>query len=69
MIDPSEEDVGRSVVYTGNRYPGGKLEEGVITSFNNACVFVRYGANKGSQATSRADLEYAVPSQLPEDTQ
>src|SRR5712664_3774610 len=37
MIEPSEEDVGRAVVYTG---PGGALEDGVITSFNNICVFV-----------------------------
>ena len=27
MIDPTEEDIGRAVVYTGNRFPGGKLEE------------------------------------------
>ena len=33
MIEPTEDDIGRAVVYTGNRYPGGALEEGVITSF------------------------------------
>lgn len=60
MIEPTEADVGRRVVYTGNRYPGGKLEEGVITSFNKTCVFVRYSKNPnaGSQATSREDLEW-----------
>ena len=26
MIEPTENDIGRGVVYTGNRYPGGKLE-------------------------------------------
>jgi hypothetical protein len=26
MIEPTEHDIGRAVVYTGNRYPGGKLE-------------------------------------------
>ena len=58
MIEPTEDDIGRAVVYTGNRYPGGKLEEGVITSFNDYLVFVRYGADKGSKGTSRADLEW-----------
>jgi hypothetical protein len=53
-----DSDIGRAVVYNGNRYPGGKLEEGVITSFNDYCVFVRYGADKGSKATSREDLEF-----------
>jgi hypothetical protein len=61
MIEPTEDDIGRAVVFTGNRYPGGKLEEGVITSFNNYVVFVRYGTDKGSKGTSRADLEWARP--------
>ena len=60
MINPSEADIGRAVVYTGNRYPGGKPEQGVITSFNDYAVFVRYGADKGSKGTSRADLEWAI---------
>ena len=59
MVDPKEEDIGRSVIYTGNRYPGGKVEEGVITSFNAHTVFVRYGSDKGSKGTSRTDLEFA----------
>lgn len=58
MIEPTEEDIGRKVVYTGNRYPGGELEEGVITSFNHANVFVRYGAKNNSEATNRLDLEW-----------
>ena len=58
MIEPSEDDIGRAVVYTG---PGGAIEEGVITSFNNICVFVRYGANKHSKGTSRDDLEWTQP--------
>jgi hypothetical protein len=58
MIAPTENDIGRAVVYTGNRYPGGKLEEGVITSFHERAVFVRYGADKHSKATSHADLEW-----------
>jgi hypothetical protein len=61
MIEPTEQDIGRAVVYTGNRYPGGKLEEGVITSFNDYRVFVRYGADLHSKATSRADLDWMRP--------
>ena len=60
MIDPKFEDIGRKVVYTGNRYPGGKLEEGVITSFNGVTVFVRYGAEYHSKGTSPDDLEWMV---------
>lgn len=58
MIEPKQEDIGRKVIYTGNRYSGGKLEEGIITSFNDHSVFVRYGNNSGSQGTSREDLEW-----------
>lgn len=64
MIDPTEDSVGRKAVYTGNRYPGGQLEEGVITSFNAHSVFVRYGSSAGSQATSRDDLEWLHPPDL-----
>ena len=58
MIKLTEKDIGRSVIYTGNRYPGGKTEEGVITSLNDHSVFVRYGADKHSKGTSRSDLEW-----------
>lgn len=61
MIEPKAEDVGRAVIYTGNRYPDGKTEEGVITSFNDYAVFVRYGADKHSKGTSRTDLEWSRP--------
>ena len=61
MIEPVKTDIGRVVIYTGNRYPGGEPEEGVITSFNDHSVFVRYGAVHYSQATNRQDLEWAHP--------
>ncbi len=61
MIEPSESDIGRKVIYTGNRYPDGKIEEGVITSFNDYAVFIRYGADNQSKATSREDLEWMRP--------
>jgi hypothetical protein len=61
MIEPTQSDIGRAVVYTGKRYPGGKLEHGIITSFHDHAVFVRYGADTHSKATLRADLEWARP--------
>jgi hypothetical protein len=53
MINPTLEDIGRKVVYTGYR-----PEEGVITSFNEFYVFVRYGRDTTSKGTQRRDLEY-----------
>jgi hypothetical protein len=61
MIDPKDTDIGKAVIYTGNRYPGGKLEFGFITSFNEHCVFVRYHGDNHSKATSRTDLEWQWP--------
>lgn len=55
MIDPSDEDIGRGVVYTPSH---GESESGVITSFNEYYVFVRYGSNRHSQATNPKQLEY-----------
>jgi hypothetical protein len=60
VIEPTQADVGRRVIYTGNRYPGGKTEEGVITSFNDHSVFVRYGAEQTSKGTARQDLEWVT---------
>lgn len=56
-ISPTPDDIGRSVVY--HEYPGAKPETGVITSFNDAFVFVRYGADIHSKATNSANLEWA----------
>jgi hypothetical protein len=58
MIEPTEADIGRTVLYTGNRYVGGKVERGVISGFNHWTVFVRYGADTVAKATSREDLEW-----------
>lgn len=55
MITPSNEDIGRKVVYNGH---GGR-EEGVITSFNEEYIFVRYGEIGHGQATRPEDLEFA----------
>jgi hypothetical protein len=58
MIEPTKADVGRKVIYTGNRGWKGPDEEGVITSFNDHCVFVQYKVGATSKGTSRSDLEW-----------
>jgi hypothetical protein len=58
MIEPTLADINRRVVYTGNRYVGGKPERGVIEGFNHWVVFVRYGAMPNAMGTSREDLEW-----------
>jgi hypothetical protein len=58
MIEPTEADIGRAVLYTGNRFVGGKVERGEIRGFNHWTVFVRYGADAVAKATSREDLEW-----------
>lgn len=60
MIDPKQTDVGRGVIYQAS-HPGAKLEPGVITSFNDHYVFVRYGRNFTSAATRREDLVWEFP--------
>jgi hypothetical protein len=60
MIQPTEADIGRSVTYQGG-HPDDR-DEGVITSFNERYVFVRYRKQHPSaagQATDPADLEWA----------
>ena len=47
---------GRRVVY--RTAPDYESEEGVITSFNDTAVFVRYGADVNSKPTSREDLDW-----------
>ena len=59
MIKPKQEDIGRLVIYK----KGTKKEEsGIITSFNDSYIFVRYNIALGDQATSQAtkpeDLEW-----------
>jgi hypothetical protein len=59
VIDPTEDDVGRSVVYLSGR---DERQEGTISSFNSRYVFVRYARWNGGQtaaATRREDLEWS----------
>jgi hypothetical protein len=51
MIEPTEKDVDRAVLYGDER--------GVITSFDEKYVFVRYADDLGSKATRREDLRWA----------
>lgn len=56
MINPKPEDIGRGVLY--RHAHDGSTEQGVITSFNDSVIFVRYGSNIGSQATTPSDLTW-----------
>ena len=56
--DMRPEDIGRMVIYES--MPA-HLEEGVITSFNDHVVFVRYGSSHWPQATSYEDLRWSFP--------
>ena len=59
MIEPTQSDIGRQVLYIRDRDVfGDPPEEGVITSFNEHCVFVRYGSDVQSKGTYRDDLEW-----------
>lgn len=48
-------DVGRAVVY---RPAVGAAEDGVIVSWNERYVFVRYGVQNSSKATDPRDLTF-----------
>ena len=54
IIKVTDKDIGRKVIYD----PGYKIEEGIITSFNDTYVFVRYGSDTNSKATYYRDLRY-----------
>jgi len=64
MIDPTPDDIGRKVIYTPpGDYPGKRSEEGVISSFNERYVFVRFGAAVSAGGSmgigcERADLAW-----------
>ena len=53
-LDEARASIGLLVVYRRKNQP---LDQGVITSVNDRYVFVRYGSQVGSAATSPADLE------------
>lgn len=55
MINPTNKDIGRAVVY---RPRHGMPEDGVITAFNDTYVFVRYGEQSLAKSTMRQDLHW-----------
>lgn len=68
MIDPEQKDIGRKAIYrerSGFRI--GVVEEGVITSYNDYFVFVRYGNDTHAKATRRGDLEWAAAENIDHD--
>jgi hypothetical protein len=63
MIEPKEQDIGRRVVYRHLDIHGKTIdsyvnEVGVITSFNQHYVFVRYGSDQHSKATRKNHLTW-----------
>ena len=62
MIEPTERDIGRAVIYQPR---GCEPESGLISSYNDVYVFVRYGISPSGVATSREDLRWLFnPSKL-----
>jgi len=55
LINPEEKDIGRAVRYTT---PHNTQKYGIVTSFNDSFVFVRYGIGDTSAATKREHLEW-----------
>jgi hypothetical protein len=54
MINPTMTDIGRNVIYLPRN------QVGVITSFTDKYVFVRYGMGATSAATRREELEWVT---------
>lgn len=60
-IEPTDADIGRQVVY--HHHGIERFDEGEITSFNEAYVFVRYRGDNFSKATKRVDLHWSHPTE------
>lgn len=59
MIEPTQADIGRRVGYTpSGRDPGEHTDVGVLTSFNDSFVFVRFGTGDTSAACLRENLDW-----------
>jgi hypothetical protein len=64
MIDPTEADIGRRVLYRNFEKDIG---EGVVTSFNNRCVFVLYSNANAPKQTDPCRLEMDTHAPKPTD--
>ena len=51
----TDKDKSRVVIYTG---PKGKTESGLITSWNDTFIFVRYGLGTSGVATMPENLHF-----------
>jgi hypothetical protein len=61
MIEPTEHDIGRPVIYReAGRHAGRKVETGILTSFTKRYAFVLYDGCT-SLATEFRDLEWQGP--------
>lgn len=58
MIDATEKDIGRTVIY---RPLPGLVEDGIITSIGVQFIFVRYRGDNHSKATRAEDLTWGFP--------
>jgi len=56
-FDLTNNDIGRKVIYR-HKHGVDLLEEGIITSYNDKFVFVKYGADSFSKATKASDLTF-----------
>lgn len=62
LRDLDASSIGRPVVYSSAYLPS---EDGVITSFNDQFVFVRYRGDSASKATHPADLDWLLARKEP----
>lgn len=60
MIKPTQNDIGRKVIYRTHRLGGRaqSMETGVLTSYNDQYAFIQYGTNQTSAATRFDELEW-----------
>lgn len=58
----TESDIGREVRYKPwPNCPKGVIEFGVIVSFNQSVIFVRYDGGRNAKGTTPSDLEFVWP--------
>ena len=63
-LDEARANIGHAVIYHPYAPELDPVEEGAITSVNDRFVFVRYGSDKGSKATSPELLTLLAPASL-----
>ena len=63
MIEPTLKDIRRRVIYKPDPDSTERMEAGVISSFNDDWVFVRYDDDGHPKATARVNLYWQIPSE------